>query len=542
MAVYSFNGNDMKLMLRGAVDLLEQSREHIDSLNVFPVPDGDTGSNMFQTLTAALAEAESINSDHIGLVAEAAARGALVGARGNSGVILSQVLQGFARTLSAKENASATDLAAALDNGSQTAYRAVMVPVEGTILTVVKESAAGAARSNSLDLLRILAAVFRSACTALGNTPELLPVLKQAGVVDAGGKGFVTILEGAKRALKSASPGAKLNAQVLPEAKYNITVAGVPADSGSKQSIMFAYCTELIMRGEYLPQGIIKNSLYPLGDCLMVVGDDKLLKVHIHSNHPGLVLECCLSYGTINDIKINNMIEQNKKTLLGNEPTGFNKPFGILSVGAGEGIAAIMKNLGADIVIDGGQTLNPSTGEILKSASEIPASKIIILPNNKNIVLSAEQASDMSPKDIAVIPSKSIPQGIAALIALNTEADFEMTTKKMKEALNKVRTGEVTHAIRDSIYGNLNIKKGEYICIIDGDLQVAGSDLAVVLEEALKIMDTGDDGLVTLYRGENLDQALLAKLAEEMQEKFSRLEFEIHEGGQPVYDLIISVE
>jgi hypothetical protein len=542
MPVYSFNGNDMKLMLRGAVDLLEQSREYIDSLNVFPVPDGDTGSNMFQTLTAALAEAELTNSDHIGLVAEAAARGALVGARGNSGVILSQVLQGFARTLSTKENASATDLAAALDNGSQTAYRAVMVPVEGTILTVVKESAAGAARSNSLDLLRILAAVFRSACTALGNTPELLPVLKQAGVVDAGGQGFVTILEGAKRALKSASPGAKLYAPVLPGGKDNITTGGVPAYAGSKQPIMFAYCTELILKGEYLPQDIVRNSLSPLGDCLMVVGDAKLLKVHIHSNHPGLVLECCLSYGTINDLKISNMIEQNSRTFLDNERTNFKKPFGILSVGAGGGIAAIMKNLGADIVIEGGQTLNPSTGEILKGASEIPASKIIILPNNKNIILSAEQARVMSPKDITVIPTKSIPQGIAALITLNTEADFEMTAKKMKEALNTVRTGEVTHAIRDTVYGNLNIKKGEYICIIDGDLQVSGPALAGVLEDALRIMNTNNEGLVTLYRGKYLDEAVLAKLAEEMQEIFSGLEFEIHEGGQHVYDLIISVE
>jgi dihydroxyacetone kinase-like predicted kinase len=236
------------------------------------------------------------------------------------------------------------------------------------------------------------------------------------------------------------------------------------------------------------------------------------------------------------------MIEQNKNNILDNEPTNFKKPYGIISVGTGEGITAIMKNLGADIVIDGGQTINPSTGEILKGASEIPASKIIVLPNNKNIILSAEQARALSPKDIAVIPTKSIPQGIAALITLNTEADFEMTTKKMKEALNTIRTGEVTHAIRDTIYGNLNIKKGEYICIIDGELQVSGPDLAGVIEDALKIMNTSSDGLVTLYRGENLDEAFLTKLAEDMQEKFSDLEFEIHEGGQPVYDLIISVE
>jgi DAK2 domain fusion protein YloV len=542
VAVYSFNGNDMKLMLRGAVDLLEQSREHIDSLNVFPVPDGDTGSNMFQTLTAALDEANLIKSAHVGLVAEAAARGALVGARGNSGVILSQVLQGFARTLNTKESASASDLAAALDNSSQTAYLAVMSPVEGTILTVVKESAAGAARSNSIDLLRILAVVFRSAYTALGKTPDLLPVLKQAGVVDAGGKGFVTILEGARRALKAASPGAKISAPGTLKARDNINNRYIPDYTGNNHPILFIYCTELILKGSRLPQDIIKNSLSPLGDSLMVVGDEKLLKVHIHSNHPGLVLECCLRYGTLSSIKINNMVEQNKNTFLNNELKSFKKPFGIVSVGAGEGITSIMKNLGADIVIAGGQTLNPSTGEILKAASEIPASRIIILPNNKNIILSAEQARAMSTKDIAVIPSKSIPQGITALFSLNAEADFDTTVKNMKEALFSVRTGEVTRAIRDTIYGVLSIKKGEYICIVDGDLQASGPDLARVLEDALQVMNESDGSLVTLYRGENLDENILAELAEGLQNKFSGHEFEIQEGGQPVYDLIISVE
>lgn len=539
MAVYSFDGNDLKLILRGSVELLEQSREHIDSLNVFPVPDGDTGSNMYQTMTAALKEAQLLVTNHIGLTAEAAARGALVGARGNSGVILSQVLQGFAQTLSAKETASASDIAAALDNGSQMAYRAVMSPVEGTILTVVKKSAEGAANRRSVDLLRIMAAAFKSAFIALEKTPDLLPVLKQAGVVDAGGKGFVTILEGARRALKSASPAAKT--YVPAPVVYKDTSFPGPDNHDTTQNINFTYCTEFILKGRWLPQEVIKKDLTPLGDCLLVVGGDDLLKIHIHSNHPGLVLETCLRHGDLHDLKINNMAEQNKKFAY-NEPAIFNKPFGIVSVGAGEGIISIMKNLGADRVIAGGQTLNPSTGEILKAAGEVPAEKVIILPNNKNIILSARQARGMSTKEITVVPSKNIPQGISALLTLNEGDNYDTAVKKMGEALGSVRAAEITHAIRDTAYGNLDIKKGEYIGIIDGDLMTSGPVLAEVLEDTLKIMIGGEGSLVTLYCGESLDRENLEVLLEDLQGEFSGNEFEIQSGGQPVYDLIISVE
>lgn len=542
MAIYSFDGNDLKLILRGSVELLEQSREHIDSLNVFPVPDGDTGSNMYQTLTAALREAHLMETDHIGMVAEAAARGALVGARGNSGVILSQVLQGFAQTLSTKETADASDIAAALDNGSQMAYRAVMSPVEGTILTVVKKSAEGAVNRRSVDLLRIMAAAFKSAFTALEETPDLLPVLKQAGVVDAGGQGFVTILEGARRALKSASPAAKSSALALAADNEHVSAVSNRDNHDAAQCIEFAYCTELILKGTRLPSEAIKKGLSPLGDCLMVVGSDGLLKIHIHSNHPGLVLECCLKYGTLHDLRINNMVEQNRKTLSDKGPVSFDKPFGIVSVGAGEGITSIMKNLGADYVIAGGQTLNPSTGEILKASEEVPAEKIIILPNNKNIILSAKQAHELSTKIITVIPSKSIPQGISALLTLNTEDNYETAIIKMKEALCSVRTAEITSAIRDTIYGHLDIKKDDYISIIDGNLMTSGPDLSAVLEDTLKMMIESDGSLVTLYYGENLDGKRLEDLLEKMQGKFSGNEFEIQEGGQPVYDLIISVE
>ncbi len=541
MAVYSFDGGDLKTMLRGAVDLLEQTKEEIDSLNVFPVPDGDTGTNMYQTLSSALKEALGIESNHIGLVAEACARGGLIGARGNSGVILSQVLQGFALSLHSKENASAADISDALENGAQMAYRAVMTPVEGTILTVVKKSAEGAANRRSRDLLRIMAAVMKSAFTALQNTPDLLPVLKQAGVVDAGGKGFVTILEGALQALKSASPTAKTPSQ-KPAARTASRVQGLLDYQGSAQSLSFNYCTELIIKGSNLPGDTIKSRLSPFGDSLMVVGDNSTIKVHIHSNHPGLVLECCLKYGSLSDLKINNMSEQYNEFISGDKKYEPGKPFAIISVGAGEGILSIMKNLGADAVLAGGQTLNPSTGEFLEIVDQVPSSKIIILPNNKNIILAAEQARGLSPKEITVIPARSIPQGISALLSLHPDNDFNTTVHKMKEALSSVRTAEVTRAVRNTAYNNLVIKKGQLIGLVDGDLITAGDDMSKVFNDILEKIVDGSGNLVTVYYGENVNEIEIEVLLETARVKYSGNDFEMQKGGQPVYDLIVSVE
>lgn len=542
VAVYSFDGNDLKMMLRGAVDMLGQSKEEIDALNVFPVPDGDTGTNMYQTLVSAVKEACGTDSNNIGLVAEAAARGGLVGARGNSGVILSQVLHGFARSLSTKEKASATDITYALDAGAQTAYRAVMTPVEGTILTVVRKSAEGAAAQQRDDLLRVMIAVLKKAFMALQETPDLLPALKQAGVVDAGGKGFVVILEGFLQALKSASPAAKTSPAEPLKLERNETTASRFEFREGVQAVSFVYCTEFLVKGSKLPLEKISNDLSPLGDCLMVVGEENLVKVHIHTNHPGLVLECCLRYGALHDLKINNMVEQHRELVIGREQTSLDKPFGIISVGAGEGITGIMKNLGADAVVAGGQTLNPSAGEILKVIDEIPAEKIIILPNNKNIILAAEQAGGLSRKEVTVIPSKSIPQGIGALLTLTPQDDLGTAIRKMKDALASVHTGEITTAVRDTACKGLEIKKGEIIGLADGDLKVAGTDVAKVLGDLLEAMLEDEGRLITLYYGETMGIDQAEKLAEKMRKKFSGQDFEVQQGGQPVYDLIISVE
>ncbi len=540
MAVYSFNGTDLLMMLRGAVILLGQAKKDIDALNVFPVPDGDTGTNMYQTIEASLKEALGADSNRIDLVAEAAARGALMGARGNSGVILSQVLHGFACALRTKENANASDISRALQEGVQMAYKAVMRPVEGTILTVVRKSAEEAAAQRSGDLLRMMVAISKKALDALQETPDLLPALKQAGVVDAGGKGFVVILEGFLQALKSASPLAK---DVVSGLAPLETEASRPDPTTVTSVLSFTYCTELLLRGDGLPLAELKRELIPLGDCLMVVGDEELAKIHIHSNHPGLVLECCLKYGKLHNLKITNMEEQQRDKPPLEGQAGSIKSFGIVSVGSGEGLTAIMKNLGADTVIDGGQTLNPSTGDLLKGIEEVPEKKVLLLPNNKNIILAAEQAGQLSRKEIIVIPSRSIPQGLSALLALSPEEEFETAARKMKHALASVRTGEITTAVRDSACCNgLSIEKGQFIGLGDGEIVAAGTDLTDVLKELLAVLIEGEGRLITIFYGDSMNHNEVVELVERIRKSFHGQDFDVQEGGQPVYHLIISVE
>lgn len=540
MGVYSFDGNDLKLMFRGAVDLLEQSKEGIDALNVFPVPDGDTGTNMYHTLASAVEEAGVTNSNHIGLVAEAFARGGLVGARGNSGVILSQVLQGFARSLRLKERATAVDIIKAFEDGASMAYQAVMSPVEGTILTVVRKTAEEAAAQRSSNLLRMMIAVFKKAFAVLQETPDQLPALKEAGVVDAGGKGFVVILEGCLSALKSASPSARTALQPVvhrasePDRKM--------ANTKAADTIGFCYCTEFLIKGNDLPLEKIKQELSNYGDSLLVVGSDRLTKVHIHSNHPGLVIEYCLKYGSLIDLKVENMREQNKAMLSEEIQTGPDSSFGIVSVGFGQGIIEIMKNLGADIVIAGGQTLNPSAGEILKAVEEVQSDRIIILPNNKNVIMTAELAGSLSLKETFVVPTKSIPQGLSALLTLNPGDDIATAVQKMNLSLSSVRTGEITRAIRDTNYAGMEITRDSIIGLAEGDIKTSGNDLILVLEDLLKYLLYDEGRFVTLYFGEKVSLQQAEMLADKMWQKFSGHEFELQNGGQPVYDFIISVE
>lgn len=540
MGVYSFDGDDLKMMFRGAVDLLEKSKGSIDALNVFPVPDGDTGTNMHHTLASAVEEAEATNTNHIGLVAEAIARGGLIGARGNSGVILSQVLQGFARSLRFKEKATAIDIIEAFEDGARMAYQAVMSPVEGTILTVVRKTAEEAAAQRSSNLLRIMVAVFKKAIAALEETPNQLPVLKEAGVVDAGGKGFVVILEGCLSALKNASPNARTPIQ--PVANPDSVPGRKAVNTKAAETIGYGYCTEFLVTGKDLPVEIIKQELSNYGDSLVVVGSGDLTKIHIHSNHPGLVIEYCLKYGELIDLKIENMREQNKAMRSENLQADKDNSFGVISVGFGMGIIEIMKNLGADMVIAGGQTLNPSAGEILRAIEDMKADRIIILPNNKNVIMTAELAGSLSLKETFVIPTRSIPQGLGALLALNPGDDIVTAVQKMNQSLALVRTGEITRAVRDSNYAGMEIKKDSIIGLAEGDLITSGDDMSKVMEDLLESLLYGEGRLVTLYFGESVSLQQAEILADKMGRKFAGHEFEIQDGGQPVYDFIISVE
>jgi len=555
--VYSFDGNDLKIMLRGAVDLLGESKGEIDSLNVFPVPDGDTGTNMYNSLKSAVREAENIDTEKIGLVAATAARGCLLGARGNSGVILSQFLSGFASILEDKETATAQDITRAFREGAIFARQAVMNPVEGTILTVFRKSAEGAGTSTaqSGDLLRLLVYVLKRAFVALKETPEQLEVLKEAGVVDAGGKGFVVILEGMLQALKKASPFSK-ETMLAAEEKGSLFKGDPLLLDTVYDKIKFAYCTEFLIKGKKIPVDKIKVELADLGDSMLVVGDEGIARVHIHTNHPGTVLEKCLLHGLINDVKINNMLEQSKallsmpaeeknEELTKSENTGrenASSNYAVVSVVSGEGLKEIMKNLGADVIVPGGQTLNPSTGEILNAVEEAPSRVVIVLPNNKNVILSAKQAGAASTKDVVVVPSKTVAQGIAALFQLDREDSADQTVRKMNSALSFVSSGEIAFAVRDTVYNGLEISKGDLIGIWNGELKSAGKDLGAVLADLLSEGVDEKGRLITLYYGDSVKKTELENITAEINKKHQSWEFELHYGGQPVYELVISAE
>ncbi|WP_347490522.1 DAK2 domain-containing protein [Desulfoscipio sp. XC116] len=541
MYIYSFDGEQMKYMLVGAANLLAVNKSEIDALNVFPVPDGDTGTNMYLTLLSGVKEARQVESGEISDVIAAAARGCLMGARGNSGVILSQIFSGFARALEGCSRAGAADMARAFVSGAEVAYRAVGNPVEGTILTVCRETAIGMekAAARSKDPVRVLVLGYRAAGRALARTPEQLPVLREAGVVDAGGKGLVVILEGIIQSLKDAAARRNIELFDLAASQQKEFI-----DSRAKDftaDIEFTYCTEFILMGRNIPMDTLRQELSPYGDCLLVVGDDRAAKVHIHSNHPGLVLECGLKYGALQSVQIGNMEEQSQE-LRRENAIGEAKPLGVAAVGTGEGIATILQSMGADVVIEGGQTMNPPAEQLLDAVNSVNASAVILLPNNKNILMAARQAAAMAAKEVHVVPSISIPQAFAALLAYNPYAAAGENAGKMEEASGEVKTGEVTVAVRDAVIDGNNICKGDFIGMADDRLVAAGRHLDALVGDLLRIMIDEEAGLVTLYYGAGMTGAEAREITGKMEEEFEELDFELHYGGQPLYQFIISVE
>ncbi|NLJ26079.1 MAG: DAK2 domain-containing protein, partial [Firmicutes bacterium] len=546
-----------------------QKKEEIDFLNVYPVPDGDTGTNMSLTFLAAAKEVERCSSDSLGDLAMAAAKGSLMGARGNSGVILSQLLRGFAQVMQDLHTASVTELARGLQEASAMAYKAVMRPVEGTMLTVARyaaEAGKQAARRDT-NLITWLEAVLQGAKTGLEETPKMLPALAEAGVVDAGGQGILTILTGACWALKEDEiPALRVVAASKEKETKSLSTATVASNPGIRPMdfIQFRYCTELIVRGEGVPLDALREQLHPFGDSLLVVGDQETAKVHIHSNSPGQVLEVCGKYGEMLEIQINNMAEQNRQASLKSKPSGSNgqiflpsdsvqvasaakntvqKKSGIVAVTLGDGWKSIYEGLGVDVVLNGGQTMNPSTEELVEAISSVPAGKVIVLPNNKNVIFAAEQAAKVVDKEVAVISTTSLPQGIAAATVYDEDLEFSEAVNRMEGASRDVVSGEVTYAVRDTTTDGIQIKERDFIGLEQGKVMVAGNDLISTTKELVRrLLAKRKAELVSLFYGRDVIHTAARELLQQLRAEFPDPEWELYEGGQPLYYYLVALE
>lgn len=544
MKTDTLNGDDFKKMLESGLKVLGEKYREIDRLNVFPVPDGDTGTNMYMTMIAAVNVARVVKGTAtISDIAEAASKGALMGARGNSGVILSQLLRGMALGLKNMNEVSGAGFARALEEGVRIAYKAVIKPVEGTILTVAREAAAGAltAAGRGMPVVDVLSATCREAAGALDRTPEMLPELREAGVVDAGGAGWLLLLQGFVSGLKGleteqAGTAGKTGSEIIDPAGPKRDRETVLTDS-----LKYPYCTEVLIRtisGQ--DSGNLSDRLQGYGDSLMVVETDGFVRVHIHSNHPGMVIEACLASGDLAKVTVTNMEEQTVMEPIPHEAA--EKPYGIVSVAIGEGMKDIMKSLGADIVVTGGQTMNPSTGELLEAVEGSKAETVFILPNNSNIIMTAQQVAGLTDKNVVIVPTKTIPQGLAALLAFAPAEEAGKTAGIMASSAAKVKTGEVTYAVRDTKINSSDIKEGSIIGLADDKLACVGEIVNDVVFNLLEELISGDDEVCTLYYGEKVSGKEAEDLLAMLENKFPQIEFEIYRGGQPLYYYIISVE
>ena len=538
-------GADFKKMFFAAAQIIDREKEQVNALNVFPVPDGDTGTNMALTLAAALRELDKVDSVSVSKVCAAVARGSLMGARGNSGVILSQYFRGFSEGLSNVTEATGEDLARALTMASETTYRAVLKPVEGTMLTVGKAAAKAAndAAKHRKGAEIVLEAAIEGARNALDNTMNMLPVLKQAGVVDAGGKGLLLILESALAGLRNH------DLVVSEETKTPVTDVIQPFEEGITLIdgvLVNKYCTEFIIQGKDLDVGYIRDHLEPHGESMLVVGDGDVVKVHIHTDHPGLVLEFCAEQGDLTEIKIDNMKLQNQQYTQNKsmeaEKESVRKPIGIVAVSPGKELSEIMMSLGVDEIVHGGQTMNPSTEELVKAVENVNADAVIILPNNKNIIFSAQQVREFVTKELGVLATRTVPQGIASLISFNPEASLEANLAEMEQAMRLVKTGEVTYAVRASKAGELNIEEQDIIGLVEGKISCVGQCIADVTIQLVEHMVSEDSSVISIYYGQDQDPEEAEALRDALEEKYPDCEVEVYKGGQPLYYYILSVE
>lgn len=536
------NATLLKQMIISGANLLEKNKDYVDELNVFPVPDGDTGTNMSLTVMAAAKEVQKVNSDKVEDVGKALSSGALRGARGNSGVILSQLFRGFYKGLMGVDVIDTTVLANAFEKGVETAYKAVMKPKEGTILTVAREGAEKAMQLalESNNVQEVLEESINHSEEILNKTPEMLPVLKQAGVVDAGGQGLLFILKGALAVLK----GEKIEDLIIYEDQQE---KKIKYDEPHGADIKFGYCTEFIVecKKDFKEETVLRDYLQSIGDSIVVVSDEDIVKVHVHTNDPGHALQKGLEYGALVNIKIDNMREQHENRLDINkeqEPVEL-KDVGFIAVSIGDGLKEIFKGLGVDYIIEGGQTMNPSTENILEAVNKVHAKDVFILPNNKNIILSAEQAVKLvEDKNLHVIPTKSIPQGITALINYDEGSDVTANADSMRECIKEVKTGQVTFAVRDTMIEDKEIHKDDILGIGDGQIKVVGTDLEKSTKDLLEALIDDDSELITLYYGQDVTEEEANSIAGYIEDKYEDCDIEVHYGGQPLYYYIFSVE
>ena len=574
MGISTIDAGMLKNAFLAGAKGLEAKKDWINELNVFPVPDGDTGTNMTLTIMAAAKEVAELENPTMDQLAKAISSGSLRGARGNSGVILSQLLRGFTKEIKAVEEIDTTILANAMVRGTETAYKAVMKPKEGTILTVAKAMADKGLEmaSQTDDIEEFVKQVIEYGDYVLSQTPEMLPVLKQAGVVDSGGQGLMQVVKGAVDGLLGRTVDFSLD--TVPDSG-NRPAAGEKAARGAARTdidtadIKFGYCTEFIINLEKVytdkDETELKSYLESIGDSLVVVSDDEIVKVHVHTNHPGLAFEKALAYGSLSRMKIDNMREEHQERVIqdserlareqaareqedkdkatGEEAPSERREYGFIAVSSGEGLSDIFRGIGADCLIEGGQTMNPSTEDMLKAIERVNAENIFILPNNKNIIMAAQQARDLTEdKNIIVIPSRTVPQGITALVNFMPDLGPEENTQTMTEEMGNVRTAQITYAVRPTNIDGIDIEEGDIMALGDHGILAVGKSVDGVALEAMKEMLDDESELVTIYYGADVSEHEAKVLEEQAQEQYPDKEIELQYGGQPIYYYLISAE
>lgn len=543
-------------MVQAAATRLNEQSEYVNALNIFPVPDGDTGTNMGMTMANGAKAVANTPASTVGEVGQILSKGLLMGARGNSGVITSQLFRGFAQAIVDKAELTGEDLAKAFQSGVEVAYGAVMKPVEGTILTVSRGAATAALKQaeETNDAVAVMQAALDGANRALQKTPDMLPVLKEVGVVDSGGQGLAFIYEGFMMAV-SGDYAPENDFDVTPalmdgmvEAEHKMSVA----EHVASEDITYGYCTEIMVGLKEGPTYMkefdvdaFRAYLSEIGDSLIVVNDDEIAKVHVHTEDPGLVLQEGLQYGKLVKVKVDNMREQHEAELQKGQQakeTREEKEYGIIAVCAGDGLTEIFKSQGVDFVISGGQTMNPSTEDFVKAIEEIHARHVIILPNNKNIHMAAQSAADVADIPVEVIETKTIPQGLTALLAFNDQHGLQDNAAAMRRAITNVVSGSITHAVRDTVIDGLEIHEGDYLGMVDGKIVVSDKDMASALMEALHEMITDESEIVSFYIGEEGDKAFVEAFAKQVETAYPEVEVEVYQGDQPIYPYFFSVE